>query len=202
MGAGQTTAVRVPTVSSPASLPDPPPDFRGAFSTDPDLRERHARAAGPLSLAPVAVATPRDTDDLRRLVRWAGETGTPLVPRGAATGMPGGNVGRGVAVDLLGHFDQVGAVDGERRRIRVGAGAVADEVRRAARRSGLALPPLPSSADRCTVGGMVANNAAGARSFRHGAIREWVEALDVVLADGSLVKLRSGEPPPPPPLSP
>lgn len=162
------------------------------------MRERHARGAGPLSIAPAAVAEPRDLEDLRRLVRWAGETHTPLVARGAATGMPGGNVGAGVAVDLLSHFGDVGRPDRERRRITVGAGAVADRVREAAAGIGLFLPPLPSSADRCTVGGMVANNAAGARSFGHGAIRDWVEGIQVVLADGELIDLASGDSPPPP----
>lgn len=185
-------------MSSPSPHRHPPPDLHGSFTTDPAVRERHARAAGPLSIAPSAVAAPVDADDLSRLVRWAAETGTPLVPRGAATGMPGGNVGRGVAVDLLAHFGEVGPPDRERHRITVGAGAVASRIQDAAERVGLSPPPLPSSADRCTVGGMVANNAAGARSFRHGAIREWVDGLGVVLADGRAAELSRVDAPPPP----
>lgn len=185
-------------MTPPPTLPRPLPHLEGSFALDPTTREQHARAAGPLYIAPAAVATPRDASDLCRLVRWAADTGTPLVPRGAATGMPGGNVGPGVAVDLLSHFDEIGSPEPERRRITVGAGTVASRVRDAAAGAGLFLPPLPSSADRCTVGGMVANNAAGARSFRHGAVRDWVEALRVVLADGELLELRAGDPPPPP----
>lgn len=185
-------------MTSLPTLPDPPPSLQGSFSTDPDLLESHARASGPLSFAPAAVARPRGPEDLRRLVRWASETGTPLVPRGASTGMPGGNVGPGVVVDLLPHFGDPGRPDPKKRRITAGAGAVAERVADAAAAAGLFLPPLPSSADRCTVGGMVANNAAGAQSFRHGATRDWVEGLQVVLAGGEILELAAGEPSPPP----
>lgn len=145
-------------------------------------------SSGPIRLTPSAVARPDDPEDLAHLVSWAFERGVALVPRGAGTGMPGGNVGWGVAVDLSA-WREIGAVDVERRTIRVGPGAVAAEVDAAARTHGLRLPALPSSADRCTVGGMVANNAAGARSFLHGSIRTRVDALDVVLADGSRLSL-------------
>ncbi len=119
------------------------------------------------------------------------------MPRGAGTGMPGGNVGRGIAMDISAHFKTLGPVDVSGRTIRVEPGVLAGDVDRAARQAGLFLPSLPSSADRCTVGGMVANNAAGARTFKYGATRDWVEALDVVTADGSQYRLERGEPAPP-----
>ncbi len=149
-------------------------------------------ASGPIRIRPAAVARPDDGDDLVLLVRWAAERGIPLFPRGAGTGMPGGNVGPGVCVDLSA-WRAIGPVDVERRTVVVGPGAVAAEVDAAARVHDLHLPALPSSADRCTLGGMVANNAAGARSFRHGSIRAWVEALDVVLSDGSRPTLARGD---------
>ena len=119
------------------------------------------------------------------------------MPRGAGTGMPGGNVGRGIALDISAHFKTLGPLDVSGRAIRVEPGVLAGDVDRAARQAGLFLPSLPSSADRCTVGGMVANNAAGARTFKYGATRDWVEALDVVTADGSQYRLERGEPAPP-----
>ena len=108
-----------------------------------------------------------------------------MVPRGAGTGMPGGNVGRGVALDLGACFRTLDPLDVFGRTVRVDPGVLARDVDRASRKEGLFLPPLPSSADRCTVGGMVANNAAGARTFKYGATRDWVQALEVVTADGS-----------------
>lgn len=166
-----------------------PPSFRGPFRTGEEVRRSYATASGPFSLRPSAVAVPRDVDDVQVLVRWARNEGRSLVPRGSGTGMPGGNVGEGVVVDLATSFREIGAVDRDRRRIRVGAGAVAAEVAHRAREAGLFLPALPSSAERCSIGGMAANNAAGARSFKYGATRDWVRALEVVLADGRAVRL-------------
>lgn len=167
----------------------PPPRFEGRFTTDLDARRSYSTASGPFSRRPLAVAVPSTVEDVQALVRWASDEDLFLVPRGAGTGMPGGNVGEGIAVDLAASLDGVGAVDGMRSRIHVGAGAVAGEVARRAREHGLFIPSLPSSADRCTIGGMVANNAAGARTFKYGATRDWVEALDLVLADGRRVRL-------------
>ncbi len=119
------------------------------------------------------------------------------MPRGAGTGMPGGNVGRGIVLDLSACFRTMEPLDVSGRTVRVEPGVLAGDVDRAARQAGLFLPPLPSSADRCTVGGMVANNAAGARTFKYGATRDWVQALDVVAADGSQYRLEKGGAVPP-----
>ncbi len=136
--------------------------------------------------------------DVSLLTRWSRETGVPLVSRGAGTGMPGGNVGYGAAVDLTPHFGALGPVDPETRTVRAGVGVTLSRVDRAARALGLFFPPQPSSADRCTVGGVVANNAAGARSFRYGAVRDWVEACSVVLADGTILEVVAEAPLPSP----
>ncbi len=132
----------------------------------------------------MAVAAPADADDLVRLVRWAADSSTPLVPRGAGSGMPGGNVGPGVVVDLTHGFRAPPVVDAERRTVRAAAGLTYRDVNGAAVAHGLRLPPDPSSGAFCTVGGMVATNAAGSRSHRHGAVRSWVNGLTFVTADG------------------
>jgi FAD/FMN-containing dehydrogenase len=160
-------------------------------------RERFARSAGPVRITPLAVARPVDVDDLAVLVSWATSEGIPLIPRGAGTGMPAGNVGEGVVIDVT-SWNWVTLVDPDATVVRCGPGVIGATAEQAGRAGGRFLPALPSSADRCTVGGMVANNAAGARSFRHGATRAWVEAVDIVLADGEPRTLRRGEEAPPP----
>lgn len=168
-------------------LRHPPAGFRGDFHSGPEGLGRWATASGPWEVPPAAVARPRDTGDVVRIVHLARDAGSSIIPRGAGTGMPGGNVGRGIVLDL-GHPD-LAFIDPPNREagtIRVGPGAVAAQVDAVAAAAGLRLPALPSSADRCTVGGMVGTNAAGARSFRHGAFREWVVDLEVVFADGSV----------------
>lgn len=134
-----------------------------------------------------------DAEDVSTLLSWASDRGEPVVPRGAGTGMPGGNVGPGVALDLSANFRALDPLDLSSRTIRVEPGVLAGDVDRVARQAGLFLPPLPSSADRCTIGGMVANNAAGARTFKYGATRDWVQALDVVTADGTRHRLERDE---------
>lgn len=176
------------------TAPGRPRGFRGPILTDRTTLDACARASGPFRFRPIAVARPADVGDVRSLVMWAAAEGMALVPRGAGTGMPGHNVGPGVVVELGGRFRRIAPVDRERRLVRVGPGAVASDVAAAAAANGLCLPALPSSADRCTVGGMVANNAAGARSFRHGSIRERVEELEVVLADGEVLRVGGDHP--------
>lgn len=174
----------------------PPGDFRGEFSSAATSRMAVARASGPISIIPQAVAAPLHADDVSSLLLWADQNGTSVVPRGAGTGMPGGNVGGGISLDLSRHLTAVGPVDEGQRTVRVESGAVAEQVDLAARERGLFFPALPASAARCTFGGMLANNAAGARSFGYGSMRDWVESLDVVWADGSQERLGRNAPVP------
>jgi len=151
--------------------------------TDSRTRAAYAEGAGIYRIIPAAVAIPANTPELAALVRWAGETRTPLVPRGAGSGMPGGNVGAGAIVDLSRGFTEL-TVDPQRRIARAGASVTWAQVADAARPYGLRLPPDPSSGAFATSGGMVATNAAGPRSVRYGSVRRWVEALEVVEANG------------------
>ncbi|MBW3572175.1 MAG: FAD-binding oxidoreductase [Gemmatimonadetes bacterium] len=170
----------------PVRLPaDPPRDFRGEWTVDAQRRGDHAEHAGILRALPVAVAVPQDADDVAALARWAAEHRIALVPRAAATGMPGGNVGPGIAVDLKTHFGTLGRVDAERRTARLQPGATLGALNRAAAADGLHFPVDPSSADRAAMGGIIANNSGGAHTVRYGSARAWIESLDVVLADGT-----------------
>lgn len=160
-----------------------PPRLRGAFRTDETARALYAEGAGIFRIVPAAVAVPADLEDVRCLVRWAAETGTPVVPRGAGSGMAGGNVGPGVVVDLTRAFREPPTIDPVARRARAGASVTYRELNAAAAGYGLRLPPDPSSGAFCTIGGMVSTNAAGARSLKYGAIRDWVDAVEFVTAD-------------------
>lgn len=159
--------------------------------TDPRIRAAYAEGAGIYRIIPAAVAIPADAAELVALVSWAAETRTPLTPRGAGSGMPGGNVGSGVIVDLSAGFAEL-VVDAQRGTARAGASVTWAEVNDAARSYGLRLPPDPSSGAFATCGGMVATNAAGPRTLRYGSVRPWVEALEIVAADGEVRTLRRG----------
>ena len=172
-----------------------PEGFRGTMREDLDARCVYSEAAGIMRIVPLAVAIPEDAEDVAALVRWAHRNGIPLVPRGSGSSMAGGAIGPGVVVDLS-RLDTIGAVDVENRYIQVGAGAIRDAVDNAARAHGLRFPVDPSSGAFCTIGGMIATNAAGARSMRFGSTRSWVNALDCVFDDGERATVRRREPPP------
>ncbi|HVH67123.1 MAG TPA: FAD-binding oxidoreductase [Gemmatimonadales bacterium] len=165
----------------------PPPELL----TDPRIRAAYAEGAGIYRVIPAAVAIPRGVEELQRLLRWASETGTPLVPRGAGSGMAGGNVGRGVIVDLSTGFRDT-LPDWDNRTFWAGASVTWAEVSTAAQPFGLRLAPDPSSGAFATSGGMVATNAAGPRSVRHGSVRNWVVAVDIVGADGQARRISRG----------
>lgn len=159
--------------------------------TESRIRAAYAEGAGIYRIVPSAVAIPRDVDEVAALVRWAAETCTPLVPRGAGSGMPGGNVGSGVVVDLSRGLPQL-SVDPARRLATAGASVPWAAVNDGARPYGVRLPPDPSSGAFATSGGMVATNAAGPRSVRYGSVRRWVEALEIVGADGEVRTVKRG----------
>ena len=160
--------------------------------TDPRVRAAYAEGAGIYRIVPAAVAIPEDVPDVVTLVRQAAESRTPLIPRGAGSGMPGGNVGPGVIVDLSTGFSDL-VVDPHRRIAQAGASVTWAEVNDAAKPYGLRLPPDPSSGAFATSGGMVGTNAAGPRTVRYGSVRQWVEALEVVEADGTVRTVKRGE---------
>jgi len=181
-------------VTRPAALARPP-GFRGAFRTDVPARAAYAEAAGIGRAMPMAVAEPRDGDDVVAVVRAAGLAGVPIVARGSGTSMAGGAIGPGIVVDL-GRLDVTWPVDVAQRVVRAGPGALRDRVNQAAEAAGLRFPVDPSSGAYCTVGGMVATNAAGAHSLKYGPTRRWVRAVECVFADGTRAELRRGVRPP------
>jgi FAD/FMN-containing dehydrogenase len=162
--------------------PGPPTGFAGRFFTDVPARSAYSEGAGPFRIVPLAVAVPADRNDVSLLMRWAADSGTALVPRGAGTGIPGNNVGSGVVVDLSG-FGRPLRVSLQ-QTANAGAAVTCAMVNQAGAHFGFRLGPDPSSAAFCTVGGMVATNAAGARSLRAGSIRAWVRGLELVTVDG------------------
>lgn len=146
-------------------------------------------------IVPAAVALPADADDVVTLVRWAAANRVALVPRGAGSSMAGGAIGPGVIVDLV-RLAADPVVDAASRIVRAGPAVTRDRIDAEAAKHGLTMPVDPSSAAFATIGGMCATNAAGSRTVKYGMMREWVEALDCVFADGTRAELRRGARPP------
>jgi FAD/FMN-containing dehydrogenase len=159
--------------------------------TDPRIRAAYAEGAGIYRIVPAAVAIPGDVPDVVELIHHAKASRATLIPRGAGSGMPGGNVGSGIVVDMSSGFSEL-TVDPHTQIARAGASVTWATVNDAARVYGLRLPPDPSSGAFATSGGMVATNASGARTVRYGSVRKWVEALEVVGGDGQVRVVKRG----------
>src|SRR6185436_9938001 len=108
-----------------------PAGFRGVFRDDDAARAVYAEAAGIGRMMPRAVAVASDADDVALLVKWARETGHPLIPRGSGSSQAGGAIGDGVIVDVS-RLRAMGVPDVKSRRVRVEAGVLRGEVERAA----------------------------------------------------------------------
>jgi glycolate oxidase len=139
---------------------------------------------------PLAVVRARTTGDVQALLRLATAHRVPVVPRGAGTGLAGGAVGTtgSVVLDLSG-MDRVLEVDEEDETAVVEPGIVTDDLAAVLAPLGLWWPPDPASRAISTVGGNIATNAGGLLCAKYGVTRESVLGLQVVLADGTLVRL-------------
>jgi FAD/FMN-containing dehydrogenase/Fe-S oxidoreductase len=155
--------------------------LKGELLFDDLSRTFYSTDASPFALRPLGIALPRDSDDVAALVRYAGEHGIPLVPRGAGSGVAGEALGAGLIVDLSKYFRTILEVGAD--SVRVQPGVVQRELAAALAREGRRFAPDPAHGD-CTLGGMLATNASGARAFRHGTTRDHVVSLGVVLDSG------------------
>ncbi|MCC6829859.1 MAG: FAD-binding oxidoreductase [Thermoleophilia bacterium] len=162
----------------------------GEIRADPATLELYSADASLYRRRPAAVLRAAHADDLAAAVAACAETGMPLTMRGAGTSLAGQAVGRGLVVDCSAL--SWCAVDPDARVARVGPGAVLDDLNAAAGVHGLVFGPDVATASRATLGGMIANNSAGARSVVHGLTADAVAVLEVVLADGTRATLRRG----------
>ena len=170
------------------------PTFTGIWRDDERARAAYSEGAGIYRILPSAVAVPSTTRALAAIVRWAAAEGVPLVPRGAGSGMPGGNVGEGVVVDLTALDGAPLTIDPVRCLATTGSGVSLGSLAEAARRHGLRMPVDPSSERFATAGGAVGTNAAGTRTVKYGSVRRWVQGVTLVTPDGEVVALERGVP--------
>ena len=159
--------------------------------TDPDLMRgyRHDRAALVRAGFPVALTRPVTTEQVSVIMRWASRHGVTVVPRGAGTGLSGGaNAIEGCVVVCLERMTALREIDPVDQVAVAEAGVINADLERAVRKHGLFYPPDPGSFEISTIGGNVATNAGGMRCVKYGVTRDSVLGLEVVLADGRVLR--------------
>jgi FAD/FMN-containing dehydrogenase/Fe-S oxidoreductase len=176
-----TTATRDPEGFT-ARLAELAPGLR--VETGPGATGPYAYDASNYRVPPQAVAFPRTAEDVVAVLRACREAGVPVTARGGGTSMAGNAVGPGVVLDFSRYMNRILDIDVEARTARVEAGVVLDALRSATALHGLDFGPDPSSHSRCTLGGMIGNDACGNRSVRDGRTSGHVVALEIVTADG------------------
>jgi glycolate oxidase len=145
-----------------------------------------------LKQRPAAVVFPRSTEQVSQCVRAAAASRTPVVTRGSGTGLSGGSVPTpGCLVLCLTQMDAILGVDPRNLTLRAQPGAITQRIDEAAAAHGLFYPPDPGSQRISTIGGNVAENSGGLRGLKYGVTRDYVMALEVVLANGDVARLGS-----------
>ena len=159
-------------------------ETRGEVRFDDTARSLYATDASLYEISPVGVFLPRSADDVAKAVEIAAELGVAIIPRGAATSLSGQTIGAGLVIDCSKYMNRIGIVDRDRMTVRVEPGVVCDQLNRHLKPLGLMFGPDVSTSDRATLGGMIGNNSAGARSLRYGKTVDHVTAVEVVLSGG------------------
>lgn len=168
----------------------------GEVLTDAASRARYATDASIYQMVPEAVVVPRSVQDVEAAMAVAREEGVPVLPRGGGTSQCGQTVNHAVVLDNSRHLNRILEIDPETLRARVEPGLVLDELNRALKPYGLWFPVDPSTASRCTLGGMAANNSSGGKSLRYGIMRDNVRAISAILPDGTRAQFNGTDPAP------
>ncbi|WP_306052707.1 FAD-binding and (Fe-S)-binding domain-containing protein [Natronococcus wangiae] len=158
----------------------------GEVRFDEYSRRLYATDASAYEMTPIGVVLPRSTEDVASVVAYCADEGIPVLPRGGGTSLAGQAVNEAVVLDFTAHMGEVVAIDPEERRATVQAGAVLADLNDALAPHDLKFAPDPAAGNRSTVGGAVGNNSTGAHSLQYGKTDAYVEACEVVLADGSV----------------
>jgi len=153
---------------------------RAIYSTDASVYQ----------IVPLGVVLPRTPDDVAAILKVCARFGVPITARGGGTSQAGQSIGPGVILDFSKYVNRVLEFNVAERWVRVEPGCMLDELNQQVKPHGLQFAPDISTANRATIGGMVANNSSGTHSIIYGKTVDHVLELKVLLTDGSLVHAR------------
>lgn len=158
-------------------------DARSFFATDNSI----------FNVIPSVIVYPRNEQDVRKAARFSwqlAERGRviPITPRGAGTDFSGGALGSGIMVVFPAHMNRIVQLDTKKGSVIAEPGLNYGRLQQTLHTHERFLPPYPASIEYSTIGGAVANNASGEKSFKYGMTSDYVTGLRVVLANGEVIK--------------
>lgn len=157
------------------------------------MREAYSEDGSILTITPSLIVYPRTTNDVRKVARFAWQLAEkghvlPVTTRGNGTDTSGAAIGKGIILNTTAHMGRILELDTKQRLVRVQPGLNFKSLQETLHTHGLFLPAYPANYKYSTIGGAIANNASGEKSFKYGAMSEWVQKLEVVLANGEVIQ--------------
>lgn len=168
-------------------LPESQPSLLQKLRRDMPTRAAYSSDASLFRRVPAAVLEPESVEDVLAAIAYAQQRGWPIVGRGGGSSVAGNAIGDGLIIDTSRHFNRILSIDPSTQTAVVEPGVVCDQLREAAAEYGLTYGPDPSTHSRCTIGGMVANNACGSHSVAYGTAAENLIDITLALPDGKQV---------------
>ena len=159
----------------------------GELFYDGLIKSIYATDASVFRMLPLAVAYPKNKEDIKLLIEFSKTHQTSLIPRTAGTSLAGQCVGEGIVVDVSKYFTKILDVNEKAQTVSVQPGVVRDALNSYLKPFGLWFSPNTSTSNRCMIGGMVGNNSSGTTSIQYGVTRDKVIEMHTILSDGSEV---------------
>lgn len=163
----------------------------GDVFTDQVQKVIYATDASSYRELPQAVTRPKNREDIRKIIAFASQTGTSVIPRAGGTSLAGQVVGAGIVVDVSKYMNKIGELNIAERWVEVEPGVVLAELNQFLSKHGLQFAPETSTANRCCIGGMLGNNSCGLHSLIYGSAREHILEVEGILADGSDITFKA-----------
>jgi FAD/FMN-containing dehydrogenase/Fe-S oxidoreductase len=134
---------------------------------------------------PDCVVSPKSKDDIIRIIKYSESNSIPIIPRAGGTSLAGQVVGKGIIVDITTNFNKILEININENWVRVEPGIVLDELNIALKPFNLMFGPETSTANRCSIGGMIGNNSCGSHSLIYGSTRDHLLEVELLLSDGT-----------------
>jgi len=166
-------------------------EVKGDVFADILHRAAYSSDASIYRIVPACVVAPRDAGDVAFIVRYADEKNLAVAARGAGSGVAGESLCSGIVLDMTRYMNRIISISNDAGSVICEPGVVLDELNNRLAAYGRKIGPDPSTGNRAVIGGCVANNATGAHSLQYGYMGDWVEGIEAVLADGSIVELKN-----------